>query len=95
MLCREGCKCEQQHRLQRLLAFDPACDCKGIFMDWFLLPSCCICKCYGMRYNVTENVTSGMRQGREDNETLVSHEDQDYEWDMRNLTAMLDDFEDD
>lgn len=68
MLCRIGCKCEQQYRLQRLLAFDPTCDCKGIFMDWFLLPSCCVCKCYGLNFdllNATSNATTGSRQGRD------------------------------
>ncbi|GAB6024237.1 hypothetical protein CHUAL_008932 [Chamberlinius hualienensis] len=50
MLCRDGCRCEQQYRLQRLLAYDPSCECKGVFMDWFLLPSCCVCRCYGLTY---------------------------------------------
>lgn len=50
VLCREGCRCEQQYRLQRLLAYDPGCECKGVFMDWFLLPSCCVCRCYGLTY---------------------------------------------
>lgn len=46
MFCREGCKCEQQYRLHRLLAFDPKNECRGIFADWFRFPSCCICICY-------------------------------------------------
>ena len=31
--------------LYRLLAYDPNNDCSGIFMDWFLFPSCCSCRC--------------------------------------------------
>ena len=46
MYCREGCVCEQQFRLHRLLAYDPHNECRGIFSDWFRFPSCCICKCY-------------------------------------------------
>jgi len=46
MLCRPGCRCEQQYRLHRLLAFDPTNECRGIFSDWFRFPSFCICKCY-------------------------------------------------
>ncbi|CAG0885346.1 unnamed protein product [Darwinula stevensoni] len=48
MYCRDGCRCEQQYRLHRLLAFDPSNDCRGIFSDWFKFPSCCICKCYNV-----------------------------------------------
>ncbi|XP_018575280.1 protein spaetzle 4 [Anoplophora glabripennis] len=48
MYCREGCRCEQQYRLHRLLAYDPNNECKGIFSDWFRFPSCCICKCYDL-----------------------------------------------
>ena len=44
MLCRKGCRCEQQYRLHRLLAFDPNNECRGIFSDWFRFPSYCICK---------------------------------------------------
>ncbi|XP_065204897.1 protein spaetzle 4 [Planococcus citri] len=46
MYCRQGCRCEQQYRLHRLLAYDPTNDCRGIFSDWFKFPSCCVCKCY-------------------------------------------------
>merc|ERR1719233_1647909 len=46
MLCRPGCRCEQQYRLHRLLAFDPNNECRGIFSDWFKFPSFCLCKCY-------------------------------------------------
>merc|ERR1712037_1014093 len=48
-LCRPGCRCEQQYRLHRLLAFDPNNECRGIFSDWFSFPSFCLCKCYGAR----------------------------------------------
>lgn len=48
MLCRKGCKCEQQYRLHRLLAFDPTKECRGIFSDWFRFPSYCVCKCYNV-----------------------------------------------
>lgn len=48
MYCRDGCRCEQQYRLHRLLAYDPNNECRGIFSDWFKFPSCCVCKCYNM-----------------------------------------------
>ncbi|XP_014254099.1 protein spaetzle 4 isoform X1 [Cimex lectularius] len=48
MFCREGCRCEQQYRLHRLLAYDPTNDCRGIFSDWFKFPSCCVCRCYDL-----------------------------------------------
>ncbi|XP_042864749.1 protein spaetzle 4-like isoform X2 [Penaeus japonicus] len=48
MYCREGCRCEQQYRLHKLLAFDPNNECRGIFSDWFRFPSCCVCKCYDL-----------------------------------------------
>lgn len=43
--CGNDCSCEQKYKWHRLLAYDPDDDCKGIFMDWFLFPSCCICRC--------------------------------------------------
>ncbi|XP_032518908.2 protein spaetzle 4 isoform X1 [Danaus plexippus] len=46
MYCREGCRCEQQFRLHRLLAYDPRNECRGIFADWFKFPACCVCRCY-------------------------------------------------
>ncbi|XP_053209452.1 protein spaetzle 4-like [Panonychus citri] len=48
MFCRDGCRCEQQYRLHRLLAFDPKNECRGIFADWFRFPSCCVCICYDL-----------------------------------------------
>ncbi|XP_003743230.1 protein spaetzle 3 [Galendromus occidentalis] len=43
--CNNDCGCEQKYKWHRLLAYDPDDDCKGIFMDWFLFPSCCVCRC--------------------------------------------------
>ncbi|XP_067623429.1 protein spaetzle 3-like [Eurosta solidaginis] len=43
--CERDCGCEQKYKWHRLLAYDPDNDCKGIFMDWFLFPSCCVCRC--------------------------------------------------
>ncbi|XP_036325355.1 protein spaetzle 3-like [Rhagoletis pomonella] len=43
--CDRDCGCEQKYKWHRLLAYDPDNDCKGIFMDWFLFPSCCVCRC--------------------------------------------------
>jgi len=43
--CSRDCSCEQKYKWHRLLAYDPNNDCSGIFMDWFLFPSCCVCRC--------------------------------------------------
>lgn len=43
--CSGDCGCEQKYKWHRLLSYDPDNDCKGIFMDWFLFPSCCVCRC--------------------------------------------------
>lgn len=43
--CAGDCQCEQKYKWHRLLAYDPNDDCSGIFMDWFLFPSCCACRC--------------------------------------------------
>lgn len=44
--CAGDCGCEQKYKWHRLLAYDPnQGDCGGIFMDWFLFPSCCACRC--------------------------------------------------
>lgn len=58
MLCRPGCRCEQQYRLHRLLAFDPNNECRGIFSDWFRFPSFCLCKCY----NVPEQILASINR---------------------------------
>ncbi|MPC43004.1 hypothetical protein E2C01_036639 [Portunus trituberculatus] len=57
--CRHGCRCEQQYRLHKLLAFDPTNECRGIFSDWFRFPSFCVCKCYNLHL-----FTSSSRMGR-------------------------------
>lgn len=56
MLCRPGCRCEQQYRLHRLLAFDPDNECRGIFSDWFSFPSFCLCKCYNVPEQIIETM---------------------------------------
>lgn len=66
MYCREGCRCEQQYRLHRLLAYDPNNECRGIFSDWFRFPSCCVCKCYDMPAEF--RVTSRSPRSRKDPE---------------------------
>jgi len=43
--CSRDCSCEQKYKWHRLLSYDPNNDCAGVFMDWFLFPSCCVCKC--------------------------------------------------
>merc|ERR1739838_738129 len=43
--CNRDCSCEQKYKWHRLLSYDPNHDCSGIFMDWFLFPSCCTCRC--------------------------------------------------
>jgi len=43
--CSRDCSCQQKYKWHRLLAYDPNYDCAGVFMDWFLFPSCCVCRC--------------------------------------------------
>lgn len=43
--CTGNCLCEQKYTYHRLLSYDPDNNCKGIFIDWFLFPSCCACRC--------------------------------------------------
>jgi len=43
--CNRDCSCQQKYKWHRLLAYDPNYDCAGVFMDWFLFPSCCVCRC--------------------------------------------------
>jgi len=43
--CTRDCSCEQKYKWHRLLAYDPNNECGGVFMDWFLFPSCCVCRC--------------------------------------------------
>ena len=42
--CNRDCSCQQKYKWHRLMAYDPNYDCAGIFMDWFLFPSCCVCR---------------------------------------------------
>jgi len=62
MLCRPGCRCEQQYRLHRLLAFDPNNECRGIFSDWFRFPSFCLCKCYTSAIQFKESMRNPKKQ---------------------------------
>ncbi|XP_066588699.1 protein spaetzle 4 [Prorops nasuta] len=64
MYCRDGCRCEQQYRLHRLLAYDPNNECRGIFSDWFKFPSCCVCRCYDLPldFRVTSRSPRTQRQ---------------------------------
>jgi len=62
MLCSPGCRCEQQFRLHRLLAFDPNNECRGIFSDWFRFPSFCLCKCYSSAIQLRESMRNPKKQ---------------------------------
>ncbi|XP_063244187.1 protein spaetzle 4 [Bacillus rossius redtenbacheri] len=73
MYCREGCRCEQQYRLHRLLAYDPKNECRGIFSDWFKFPSCCVCKCYDLP--VEFHITSRSPRARQPHRLLRTAED--------------------
>lgn len=80
MYCRSGCRCEQQYRLHKLLAFDPSNECRGIFSDWFRFPSCCVCKCYDLPQDIF--TTSARRprlnkDGDEDDKDYVDDDDDD------------------
>ncbi|KAG8234809.1 hypothetical protein J437_LFUL015165 [Ladona fulva] len=65
MFCREGCRCEQQYRLHRLLAYDPRNECRGIFSDWFKFPSCCVCMCYNIPSELRHTSRSPRNQHEE------------------------------
>lgn len=85
MYCRDGCRCEQQYRLHRLLAYDPHNECRGIFSDWFRFPSCCICKCYNVpfEYRVTSRSPRSMSRFRSPRAEKLSDSDfndDDDEW---------------
>ncbi|XP_029406760.2 protein spaetzle 4 [Bactrocera dorsalis] len=77
MYCREGCRCEQQYRLHRLLAYDPHNECRGIFSDWFRFPSCCICKCYGIPSEFRATSRSPRSERMDDFETVAEESDFD------------------
>lgn len=74
MYCRDGCRCEQQYRLHRLLAYDPNNECRGIFSDWFRFPSCCICKCYDIPFEYRVTSRSPRTMGDELNKNTISNE---------------------
>lgn len=75
MYCRKGCRCEQQYRLHRLLAYNPLDACRGIFSDWFRFPSCCICKCYDIPFDYRVTSRSPRQLGGELDE---DDDDDDY-----------------
>ncbi|XP_053958811.1 protein spaetzle 4 [Anastrepha ludens] len=77
MYCREGCRCEQQYRLHRLLAYDPHNECRGIFSDWFRFPSCCICKCYGIPMEFRATSRSPRSERMDEFETVAEYTDYD------------------
>lgn len=80
MYCRDGCRCEQQYRLHRLLAYDPHNECRGIFSDWFRFPSCCICKCYNIpiEYRVTSRSPRSLdKKFRDEHESAGAMSDDD------------------
>ncbi|KAL7042804.1 hypothetical protein ACKWTF_001288 [Chironomus riparius] len=85
MYCRKGCRCEQQYRLHRLLAYNPLDACRGIFSDWFRFPSCCICKCYDIPFDY--RVTSRSPRGSDrvldaaisDNEDVENDDDDGFD----------------
>jgi len=43
--CSRDCSCQQKYKWHKLLAYNPNNECSGIFMDWFVFPSCCVCRC--------------------------------------------------
>ncbi|XP_071439055.1 protein spaetzle 4 [Hetaerina americana] len=76
MFCREGCRCEQQYRLHRLLAYDPRNECRGIFSDWFKFPSCCVCMCYNLPSELRHTSRSPRNQHEiGSTETSISEEE--------------------
>lgn len=82
MYCRKGCRCEQQYRLHRLLAYNPLDACRGIFSDWFRFPSCCTCKCYDipLDYRVTSRSPRGSENILDDaiNDEVDEQEESDF-----------------
>lgn len=78
MYCREGCRCEQQYRLHKLLAFDPNNECRGIFSDWFRFPSCCVCKCYDLPQDLFMGAARVPRL-RDDDEDDFAYEEEEEE----------------
>ncbi|XP_039949799.1 protein spaetzle 4 [Bactrocera tryoni] len=94
MYCREGCRCEQQYRLHRLLAYDPHNECRGIFSDWFRFPSCCICKCYGIPSEFRATSRSPRSERMDDFETVAEESDFDDDNDGAQAENSMDSVED-
>ena len=78
MYCRDGCRCEQQYRLHRLLAFDPRNECRGIFADWFRFPGCCVCICYDYFTNNENDDSNGNGDG-DDQQNQQQQQQQQHE----------------
>ncbi|XP_030384410.1 protein spaetzle 4 [Scaptodrosophila lebanonensis] len=73
MFCASGCRCEQQYRLHRLLAYDPHNECRGIFSDWFRFPSSCICKCYNIPHEFRVTSRSPRSESSVEKQPITSH----------------------
>lgn len=73
MYCRDGCRCEQQYTLHRLLAYDPNNECRGIFSDWFSFPSSCICRCYDLPLEFRVTSRSPRSRKHRSKKTRQSH----------------------
>ncbi|KAJ0174418.1 hypothetical protein K1T71_009526 [Dendrolimus kikuchii] len=80
MYCREGCRCEQQYRLHRLLAYDPHNECRGIFADWFRFPACCVCKCYDVPVELRARSPRILHPQYDDDVKRVIYEDVARDW---------------
>ncbi|XP_013148365.1 PREDICTED: uncharacterized protein LOC106110945 [Papilio polytes] len=80
MYCREGCRCEQQYRLHRLLAYDPRNECRGIFADWFKFPACCVCRCYDVPLEFRARSPRLLRPQYDEHVRQVIYEDAARDW---------------
>ncbi|XP_047521904.1 protein spaetzle 4 isoform X2 [Pieris napi] len=80
MYCREGCRCEQQYRIHRLLAYDPRNECRGIFADWFKFPACCVCKCYDVPLEFRARSPRILRPQYDDDVRRIIYEDVARDW---------------
>ncbi|KOB74624.1 Spatzle-like protein [Operophtera brumata] len=80
MYCREGCRCEQQYRLHRLLAYDPRNECRGIFADWFRFPACCTCRCYDVPVEFRARSPRILRPQYDEHIKRVLYEDVARDW---------------
>ncbi|CAK1555498.1 unnamed protein product [Leptosia nina] len=80
MYCREGCRCEQQYRIHRLLAYDPRNECRGIFADWFKFPACCVCKCYDVPLEFRARSPRIVRPQYDEDVRRIIYEDVARDW---------------